>query len=128
MKPRFFHRSTNLPRSLHASLGWRFQSCNLKKWYGLPRNCVYYDHLHIRKMTDTRYQHSSMKWLNAKKMHGEKNYCMGIALPLSKGVVLTPLQWCDNALGWYTPRKKILQWFFRMVKEATWNLLLSEPG
>ena len=28
----------------------------------------------------------------------------------------------------YTLRKKGIQWFFRMVKGSTWNLLLSEPG
>ena len=28
----------------------------------------------------------------------------------------------------HSQKKKILQWFFRMVKGSTWNLLLSEPG
>ena len=24
--------------------------------------------------------------------------------------------------------KRVLQWFFKMAKSSTWNLLLSEPG
>ena len=31
-------------------------------------------------------------------------------------------------LGLCTLRKKVLEWFFRMVNGSTWNLLLSELG
>ena len=62
-----FLRSTNLPESLHMIFGWRFQSCGLNKWYGQTRNGLCKDHLHIRKMTDTRHQHTGVRWSNARK-------------------------------------------------------------
>ena len=35
---------------------------------------------------------------------------------------------CNRVPFLHSQKKKILQWFFRMVKGSNWNLLLSEPG
>ena len=52
-----------------------------------------------------------------------KQLSVGMCLPSSHHSAADSY-FCSYALS----EKKVLQWFFRMVKGSTWNLLLPEPG
>ena len=62
--------------------------------------------------------------------YGKNEY---ITIPIDIGKILTMWQMGNQDAKWFLvntalSEKRVLQWFFRMVKGSTWNLLLSEPG